>query len=406
MKLIETILNKMPKVSKFQKKFFIVVAQMFLAIQGKINFRSLSRYSGLSEKTFRRWFQKHFDFALFNTLAIEELEKFEEVGCAIDACFLEKAGKVTYGIAHFWNGCRSKAEKGLETTLAAIINIKTKTAYPLYTEQTPPAEEINLAGSNGESTRIDFYISVIKKIGESIKKFTKVLICDGYYTKKKFIDGVSALGFTYVGKLRSDANLKILYNGEHKKVPGRPKKFEKKCDVKKLDGFTFLKDIDEETRLYEGTFYSVCLERKIKVVAVTSTAEEQVPVALLFSTDIEMNGEAIYLYYTARFQIEFVLRDAQQFTGFGSCQSRKKESLHFHTNISLVAINIVKVQEQLEFDQTKKKIFSMLNHKIKNHNETLISRFFSLLDIDLTSIKSKPVYNDMVNYGVIFHESV
>lgn len=394
----------MTEVSKFQKKFFMIVVQMFLAIQGKINFRSLSRYSGLSEKTFRRWFQKYFDFALFNTLAIEKLEKFEEVGCAIDACFLEKAGKVTYGIAHFWNGCKSKAEKGLETTLAAIINIKTKTAYPLYTEQTPSPKEINSMCNNEEATRIDFYLSVITKISDFIKKFTKILIGDGYYTKKKFIDGVLALGFTYVGKLRLDANLKILYNGERKKALGRPKKFEKKCDVKQLDGFTFLKDIDEETRLYEGTFYSVCLEREIKVVAVTPVVGEQTPVALLFSTDIKMNGEAVYLYYTARFQIEFVLRDAQQFTGFGSCQSRNKESIHFHTNMSLVAINIVKIQEQFESNQTKKTVFSMLNHKIKNHNETLISRFFSLLDMDLTLIKSNPVYNDMVNYGVIFHD--
>jgi len=37
-----------------------------VSIYGKINFRSLSRYSGLAEKTFRRWFKTVFDFAEFN----------------------------------------------------------------------------------------------------------------------------------------------------------------------------------------------------------------------------------------------------------------------------------------------------------------------------------------------------
>ena len=143
------------------------------------------------------------------------------------------------------------------------------------------------------------------------------------------------MGFVVVGKLRQDANLKRLYNGERKPGRGRPRKFDGKCNIKKLEGFEFVKNVDKETSLYAGTFYHASLEREIKVVAVTKTEKDQAPVALIFSTDTEADAYEIYLYYTARFQIEFIFRDAQQFTGLADCQSRQKEAINFHINASL-----------------------------------------------------------------------
>jgi hypothetical protein len=43
----------------------------------------------------------------------------------------------------------------------------------------------------------------------------------------------------------------------------------------------------------------------------------------------------------------------------------------------------------------------MASHKARYHNESLIERIFSKLDFDLTSIKSRPVYQELLNYGVI-----
>jgi hypothetical protein len=42
------------------------------------------------------------------------------------------------------------------------------------------------------------------------------LVADGYYSKIKFIDGVTALGLEQIGKLRRDANLRWLYQGKQK----------------------------------------------------------------------------------------------------------------------------------------------------------------------------------------------
>jgi IS4 transposase len=64
--------------------------------------------------------------------------------------------------------------------------------------------------------------------------------------------------------------------------------------------------------------------------------------ALLFSTDIHLLPEQIVEYYQARFQIEFIFRDAKQFTGLSDCQARHLPRLDFHFNASLIALNLAK----------------------------------------------------------------
>jgi len=410
MKLAEMILDEMDNISKAQKHFFTLLMQTIVSMYGHINFRSLSRYSFMSEKTFRRWFRIPFNFVEFNSNAIAKvLAPEDEVVAAFDQSFEGKAGKKTWGKSFFWNGCASRAEKGLELNLCALIDVKKNIAYPLTTEQTPAESEIKLQFASHDSeepTRIDFYLSCIYKVYLLLLKYTKYFAVDGYFTKKKFVDGILQMGFHCIGKLRSDANLKILYTGKQKNGPGRPKKFVGKCKIKDLQGFTFEQDLDTETKLYSGFFYSPSLERKIKVVAVVQTKKNKIGIALCFSTDLTLDAFKIYLYYKARFQIEFLFRDANQFTGLGDCQSRNKESLHFHFNASFTALNLIKVQDQLEHkDQEIGRPFSMASYKARYHNESMIGIFFSMLGFDQTSFKLLPIYQKILNYGVIFSGS-
>ena len=41
----------------------------------------------------------------------------------LDASFVPK-GKKTYGLDHFWNGCQSRREKGLEILGVALVDVK------------------------------------------------------------------------------------------------------------------------------------------------------------------------------------------------------------------------------------------------------------------------------------------
>ena len=128
----EKILNRL-HLSKPQRKFLLTLMSTILVARGKINFRNLSRYSDVSEKTYSRQFAKPSNFVAFNREVINEaIGKDSERIVAFDPTFIPKSGKQTYGLDYFWNGCHSRAEKGLEISSVAIVDIQQKyRIYPL-----------------------------------------------------------------------------------------------------------------------------------------------------------------------------------------------------------------------------------------------------------------------------------
>ena len=115
MKTIERILSKMSNVSKPHKKFLLTLFCTIFMLRGRMNFRNLSRYSNLHENTYLRNFRKSFDFEAFNTLLIQEtIPATNKKMAAIDASYVPKAGKQSYGIDSFWSGAASRCKKGQE----------------------------------------------------------------------------------------------------------------------------------------------------------------------------------------------------------------------------------------------------------------------------------------------------
>ena len=66
---------------------------------------------------------------------------------------------------------------------------------------------------------------------------------------------------------------------------------------------------------------SPSLKRSIRVVYPVRRQKHRVSTALLFSTDIRLSAKDIHRFYKARFQIEFLFRDAGQFAGLSDCQA-------------------------------------------------------------------------------------
>src|SRR4030095_10599499 len=67
----------------------------------------------------------------------------------MDASFVPKSGKHTYGLDRFWNGSHSRTEKGLEISTLACLDLTGNCAYCLSVEQTPPSPD----PSEPEATR-------------------------------------------------------------------------------------------------------------------------------------------------------------------------------------------------------------------------------------------------------------
>jgi IS4 transposase len=70
--------------------------------------------------------------------------------------------------------------------------------------------------------------------------------------------------------------------------------------------------------------WSLSLKRKVRLAYLLDCRDpKRVGRILLFSTDIHIGASDILDFYKARFQIEFIFRDAKQFTGLTDCQARE-----------------------------------------------------------------------------------
>ncbi len=325
---------------------------------------------------------------------------------AMDCSFVSKSGRHTYGIDNFYNGKHSKAEKGLEISTLAVVDVTYNTAYNLSTRQTPVLE-------NPGETRVDWYLEHFRKDCRSLPLSVNYLVTDGYYSKQKFTHGIVKLGYHQIGKLRKDANVRYLYQGKQKPGPGRNKQYDGKVDFNDVSRFQQIK-INDKLSIYTEVVNNITLKCNIRIVYLVKKTGKKIATALLFSTDINLSALKIYSYYKSRFQIEFLFRDVsrrkfffkklsprKQFLGLNHCQARCKEALHFHFNAVMTALNLIKFEDRLQVKGESRKPISISSWKTRYFNEYLIKRISRFLGFNLSSIKSKFDYESLRNYGVI-----
>jgi hypothetical protein len=280
--------------------------------------------------------------------------------------------------------------------------------------QLPPKASTDPTQGNGtstsptaalEMTRVDHYLQHLQHTRPYFAPTLKYLVVDGFYSKRKFVDGVRVLGLHQIGKLRNDANLRYLYHGEQK-ARGRHRKYDGKVSFHDLTRLSAITVPNSTLTLYTGVVWHVSLQRQVRIVVLVQPRKSgKVGFAVLFSSDVELSAESIVKYYRARFQIEFIFRDAKQFMGLSDCQSRHAETLDFHFNASLTALNLAKYESQLQSqDESSTSIperLSIASYKRMALNDHLLERFISQLDLDPTLIKSHPNYPNLRSYGVL-----
>ena len=400
MKAIERFLSQMPKVSKPQKKFLLILFSTISMLRGRMNFRNLSRYCVINEKTISRNFRKSFDFSMLNHLLISEtIPKTNRKMAAIDASYVPKSGKHSYGIDKFWSGVAGRSKKGQEISSLAIVDLDYNTAYNLSVEQTPSSSEIG----KEEENRIDFYLQQIKRNLTYLQEQGITHIAtDGFYSKTRFIDGIVGMNLHQIGRLRKDADLRYLYKGPQKKGRGAKKKYDGKVKFNDLSRWDFVSEIEPGISLYTADLNSSRFKRNIRVVCLLDQRNPKKQRHILFfSTDLTLSALDIFSMYKSRFQIEFLFRDAKQFTGLTDCQARRKDSLNFHFNASLTTLNLLKKQDREAVENSKSKMCSIASWKSRYFNEHLLDRFISHLGLDPIFIKNTPQYEELRNYGAI-----
>ena len=426
MELAENILNRF-NISKPQKKFLLILFTTILIARGKINFRNLSRYSDLCQQTYSRQFAKPFDFVGYNRSLIDETfgEASERI-LAFDPTFVPKAGKHTFSRDYFWNGCANQAQKGLEISALAVVDINQNQALTLSARQTlsqkealqtclcgagrqvcgastlsdlPAAQDAAQAGEH--ETRMGQYLEHIRAASAYFTPSERYLAVDGSFANAHFIDGVKTLGLDVIGKLRCDANMRYLYEGPKRPGRGRQKTYDGKVDWQDLSRLDYVGK-DEHITLYTKLLNHVKFERILRIVVLVKHTQEGTPQhVILFSTDEDLDAWKVYQYYKLRFQIEFLFRDAKQFTGLCDCQARDQKRLDFHFNASLTTLNLAKAELTLNQENPQSVTCSMASVKALYFNQHYLNRIIRIFGLDPTWIKKRPEYQMLREYGKI-----
>lgn len=427
MRLLDSVLRKMG-LSQPWRRFLEELLMLLVIVPGRATFLNLSRYSAYGEKTFRRWFRRHLDWTQLNVMAIRAVMPGDhEAVLAFDPSFIPKSGKVTAGLGWFWNSTIGRAEPGLEMSTLAWVDVTANTAYTLSAEMTPsepaPAAvtDVNTATpftptdqgkgkgkSKGkgalstaekvEASRVDAYLAHLQRV---IPRYNLVILrylaADGYFGKVKFVDGIQALNLELISKLRRDADLRYLYEGPYG-GRGRPKRYAGKVDLSRRDRFTAVVSPDPNLILETAVVYAPRLRRRLRIVVVTHRHRRGL--AVLFSTDLDLEPVTLYRYYVARFQLEFLFRDGKQFAGLTHCQARDIEALTFQVNASLTAVSLSKLQAVQALGQLPTP-FSMASIVRRGFNEYFLKKVLACLAEGQSFTENSPTYETLCNHGLI-----
>ena len=240
-------------------------------------------------------------------------------------------------------------------------------------------------------TRIDFYIEQVQKCASKLLKIN-YFVGDGFYAKTKVFEAMAAMDKYFITKLRPDANLRYLFEGEHPKRRGPKSQYAGKIDYYELYRWKHICDLEPHIEVFSVIANSPKFKVNLTIVMLLNNKTDKH--ILLVCTDLKLDALKIIDYYRLRFQIEFLFRDAKQFTGLNHCQARSKEKLHFHFNLSLAAINMA----NLKMIQNPT-IISMNTFKRLAYNTRFVGFLFKQLSplarVDINS----PIVQQVIQLG-------
>ena len=196
---IRAILSKMSDIGKCELKFMTGIIQIFLSMRGRYNFCNMARFGTFVEQHCRRNFSKGFDFKTLNTLLVKEYcsDNSGDLIWIFDPSFISKSGRHTPGINYFWSGCAGAMKRGLELCGLAIGDLHNHTALHYHAALTEkPKDDTGL---------LTYYANLLVKQVETLKKISKYIVVDAFFSKNEFVGTLVQNGMTVISRLPKDA---------------------------------------------------------------------------------------------------------------------------------------------------------------------------------------------------------
>ena len=295
---------------------------------------------------------------------------------------------------------RDAPQRGLELAPLALVNVTRGYALTRHVAQTPAGTK-----ATGDDSRLVWYAQQVLAHRASLPAAVKYLVVDGAYAKRPYLDAVVTATRHVSTKLRCDADCWFLYRAPRQPgQKGRSRKYDGKVNFQDLSRFTAVGALpdDPHVTLYTAVVWHKSLGRPLRLVVLVNRKDpKKVRYVVLATTDVELDARTVVRYYQARFQLEFLFRDAKQFTGLTDCQARDAQALDFHFNAALATLNLVRVSEVQVAGAQPLPVFSVASWKQRKFNERLVETIITKLDLEPTSIKNHPRYEEIRAYGAI-----
>lgn len=344
-KLEEAVSSVLKDITPEMKNSFCnILKELFsltLEMPGRLNYTQLERMGTHTEKTYREAFSKEVNWAKIDEEAIFKVfSRNDSLSIVIDPSFLQKSGRCTPGGGFYWSGVAGAVKHGLEINAIGVSDVEKHDCMVVTAPMTPSPDVLNEQSINLRS----WYLITIGANKEMLRKISGRITADAYFATHDFVDGLKEMGFDIISRFRDNICLRYIHQAD----PDEPMRRGAK---KKVDGKVNLSDPDmtvfREFRLKgdKGKFLTATLNSRAlhrNVVAVIYYPEHGEP-KIYFSTDLSLTGEKVVEFYRLRFQIEFCIRDAKQYSGLGDSQSRKSRALDFAVNLSFAALNMAKL---------------------------------------------------------------
>jgi putative transposase len=332
-----------------QTRFLQALLSIWLVIPGRINAINFSRYSGWSERTVRRWLHRPLPWLRVQLTLVDLLVQCGALDprwvLVMDSSFIPKSGTQTEGRGSFWNGCRGRAEPGLELSCIALMSWGSQHVFPISVKQTRPKTD--------KTDRLTQYLTQLRAVFRThpswFRTHLRAVVADGQYAKKMFMEAVADEGVAFVTKLSTRANLLIPFTGTHPKRRGARQRWEGKVDFVNFAGWTPVPGEADE-RVWTRVVWAPHFGRFFRVVVIQRLNKKGAVTAhvVLCSTDTTLPSEQIRALYSARFQLEFVFRDAKQYAALTTGQLRSRQGLENHWNASFFSISLARAALVLE----------------------------------------------------------
>ena len=373
-----------PDLSKTEMRRLSRIAQAMLSMSGRVTMLGLSRWAGKggSYRTVQRFFNAVISWPnvfckfFMRHLYLSGTEYFL-VG---DESVVTKSGQETHGLDYFFSGLLNKVVKSVAIFSLSLVSVEERRSYPLRVEQVIRSEAEKMAAKerkqkrakknqaapkkkrgrpkgsrNRDKTQVEL-TPELKRIQNMVRNqlillraliTVRYLVLDGHFGNNNALQMTLRCDLHLISKLRYDAALSFVYEGEQKRK-GPRKKYGQKINYRIIpDPYLVEKSTKDgiETCIYQAQTLHHEFSQVLNVVIIIKTNLRTGAFANvnLFSSDLELSYEKIIDFYSLRFQIEFNFRDAKQSWGLEDFMNIKEVPLTNAINLSLFMVNLSQV---------------------------------------------------------------